>query len=218
MTKFAVLLGGDLHPTDRLRGQLAGARIIAADAGMMHAAPLGLEAELWVGDFDSAPPALIAAAGHVPRQRFPADKDSTDGELAVRAALERGAQQVILAGGLGGQSDHAFAHLTLALGLARGGTDAFVTSGREEAWPLYPGEHRLEAPPGSRLSIIALSDLEGLSLAGVRWPLDKRMVPLGSTLTLSNEVAGPVRIDLAAGNAIVMVTPPRPAMERAVTG
>jgi len=210
MTKFAILLGGDLFPTDRLMQQLTGARIIAADAGMMHAAPLGLEAELWVGDFDSASPALIADAGHVPRQAFPADKDSTDGELAVRAALERGAQQMILAGGLGGQSDHAFAHLTLALGLARGGTAAFVTSGHEEAWPLYPGEHRLDAPPGSRLSIIALSDLDGLSLSGVRWPLEQRSVPLGSTLTLSNVVAGPVRIDLASGNAIIMVTPPRP--------
>ena len=210
MTKFAILLGGDLFPTDRLVQQLTGARIIAADAGMMHAAPLGLEAELWVGDFDSASPALIAASGHVPRQMFPADKDLSDGELAVRAALDRGAQQMILAGGLGGQSDHAFAHLTLALGLARGGTDAFVTSGHEEAWPLYPGEHRLDAPLGSRLSIIALSDLEGLSLTGVCWPLDRRTVPLGSTLTLSNVVSGPVRIELASGNAIIMVTPPQP--------
>ncbi len=210
MSKFAILVGGDIFPTDRLMNQLTGARVIAADAGMMHAVPLGLEVELWVGDFDSASPALIADAGHVPRQTFPANKDSTDGELAVRAALDRGAQQVILAGGLGGQSDHAFAHLTLALGLVRDGTDAFVTSGHEEAWPLCPGEHRLDAPPGSRLSIIALSDLDGLSLAGVRWPLEKRAVPLGSTLTLSNVVSGPVRIDLASGNGIIMVTPPRP--------
>jgi len=208
MTKFAILLGGDLQFTERLENQLAGARIIAADAGMRHAAPLGVEAELWVGDFDSATPALQAAAGHVPRRRFSADKDATDGELAVRAALERGAREVILAGGLGGQSDHAFAHLILALGLARSGIVSFVTSGSEEAWPLWPGEHRLDVPVGSRLSILPLSDLAGLSLAGVRWPLVERDVPLGSTLTLSNEVSGPLRIALAAGSGIAMLTPP----------
>ncbi len=209
MTKFAILLGGDLHPTERLGIQLAGARVIAADAGMRHAAPLGLEAELWVGDFDSATLGLQAEAGHVPRRRFSVDKDATDGELAVDAALERGAREVILAGGLGGQSDHAFAHLMLALGLARRGIAAFVTSGLEEAWPLHPGEHRLDAPTGSRLSVLALTDLDGLSLEGVRWPLERRDVPLGSTLTLSNMVSGPVRISLASGNGIVIVTPPQ---------
>ncbi len=208
MSKFAILLGGDLHITERLKTQLAGARIIAADAGMRHAALLGLEAELWVGDFDSAAPALQASAAHVPQRRFSTDKDATDGELAMCAALERGASEVILAGGLGGQSDHAFAHLTQALGLARRGIASFVTSGSEEGWPLWPGEHRLDAPAGSRLSILAFSDLEGLSLAGVRWPLDARDVPLGSTLTLSNEVIGPVRIALAAGSGIAMLTPP----------
>jgi len=208
MTKFAILLGGDLHFTERLQGQLAGARIIAADAGMRHASPLGVEAELWVGDFDSAAPALQAAAGHVPQRRFSADKDATDGELAVRAALERGAREVILAGGLGGQSDHAFAHLTQALGLSRQGIASFVTSGSEEGWPLWPGEHRLDAPAGSRLSILALSDLSGLTLEGVRWPLVERDVPLGSTLTLSNKVSGPLRIALGTGRGIAMLTPP----------
>jgi thiamine pyrophosphokinase len=208
MSKFAILLSGDLHPTKRLQRQLAGARVIAADAGMAHAGLIGLEAELWVGDFDSSPPELIKRAGDVPRQSYPVDKDATDGELAVRAALERGASELVLAGGFGGRSDHAFAHLTLVLGPARAGIPTFLTSGREEGWPLLAGHHRLEVPIGSGLSIIALSDLVGLSLDGVRWPLTRRAVALGSTLTLSNEVTGPVRMDLEAGYAIAVVTIP----------
>lgn len=206
MPRFAILLSGEIHPTGRLAGQLAGARVIAADAGMAHAGTLGLETELWVGDFDSSPRSLMDTCPHVPREAFPADKDATDGELAVRAALARGAREVVLAGGLGGGSDHAFAHLTLTLGLARRGIASFVTSGREEAWPLVPGDFRLDAPAGARLSVLAFTDLEGLSLSGVRWPLARRDVALGSTLTISNEVVGPVGVSLARGQAIVMLS------------
>ncbi|MBC8036451.1 MAG: thiamine diphosphokinase, partial [Rhizobiales bacterium] len=42
MARFAILLGGDLTVTARLRKQLAQARVIAADRGMIHAAMLGL--------------------------------------------------------------------------------------------------------------------------------------------------------------------------------
>ena len=54
MTCFAILLGGDLTVTPRLKSQIRGARVIAADSGMMHAAALHIMPELWVGDFDSA--------------------------------------------------------------------------------------------------------------------------------------------------------------------
>ena len=55
MSRFIILLGGKLVRTPRLDAQMAGARVIAADAGMCHAAMLGVVPELWVGDFDSAP-------------------------------------------------------------------------------------------------------------------------------------------------------------------
>ena len=208
MTRFAILLGGDLTVTSRLRRQIHGARVIAADSGMMHAASLGLVPELWVGDFDSAGSELTLQYSEVPRETFPAEKDATDGAIAVAEAIRRGATDIALLGGLGGQTDHSMGVLGQSFDIARRGLACLLTSGIEEAWPLVPGEMSAELPPGTRLSIIPYTDLEGLDLEGVKWPLVNRNVPLGSTLTLSNVAQGPVRIALRAGHGIAVASPP----------
>lgn len=207
MTRFAILLGGDLTVTPRLRGQIRGARVIAADSGMMHATALRLVPELWVGDFDSAGSELSIQYHDVPRETFPAEKDATDGAIAVSEAIRRGATEIVLLGGLGGQTDHTMGVLGQSLELARKGLACLLTSGTEEAWPLLPGEMTVELPPETRLSIIAYTDLEGLDLEGVKWPLENRSVPLGSTLTLSNVALGQIRIALRSGHGVAIAYP-----------
>jgi len=101
MSTFTILLGGDLIRTPRLDRHVEGSRVIAADAGIGHARLLGLVPELWVGDFDSVPADLPEELAAVPRRTFPAEKDKTDGELAIAAALERGATRLVLAGAFG---------------------------------------------------------------------------------------------------------------------
>jgi thiamine pyrophosphokinase len=177
---------------------------------MAHAETLGVDVEMWVGDFDSASEELIARFAGIPRETHPADKDSSDGDLAVAAALERGASNFVLAGGLGGQTDHLIGHFGLALGLARRGTPAFLTSGHEEAWPVLPGRMVIDVPAGSRFSILPLSDLVGLDLEGVKWPLKRADVPLGSSLTLSNVALGPVSITLKSGHGVAIAYPTLP--------
>jgi len=214
-TKFAVLLGGPITATERLLRQVADCRSIAADSGMAHARQLLLQPELWVGDFDSADPQTEADFSHVPRQIHPSDKDATDGEIAIEAAIARGASDLILVGGLGGQSDHALGHMGLLLALARRGISAFATSGDEEAYPLISGSRlALALPDRSRLSIIAIADLEGLDITGVRWPLTDANVVQGSTRTLSNvsqsdakACQSDVKAFLRSGSAMLIAYP-----------
>jgi thiamine pyrophosphokinase len=201
---FAVLLGGRLVVTPRLVAQLAGVRVIAADGGMAHAGPLGLDPELWIGDFDSVTPELEARHAHVPRERFNPAKAQSDGELAVNKALALGASAIVLAGALGGpRADHQMMLLTQAAMLAERGVPVLLTSGDEEAVVVTSGEMRAALPAGTLFSVVPFTDLSGLTITGARWPLDDADVPFGSTLTLSNEAEGDVTIQVRSGRAVL---------------
>ncbi|WP_411037448.1 thiamine diphosphokinase [Shinella sp. BYT-45] len=205
---FVVLLGGTLTATPRLHADMAGARFIAADSGMRHAAGLGVTPEIWVGDFDSTPAELIAAWPQIERQPYPAAKNETDGALAVSVATERGARRILLAGALGGErSDHALMHLIHAVSLEEEGFAVKLTSGEEEAWPLLPGSREIDLPRGSLFSILGLSPLAGLFIGNVRYPLADFSLPFGSSRTISNVAEGPVRLSLASGRAILIARP-----------
>lgn len=208
MSRFFILLGGELVRTPRLDAQLAGSRVIAADSGIRHAAMLDVTPELWVGDFDSTSPVMLEDYARIPREVFPPDKDSTDGEIAVAAALGQGATSLVLAGAFGGaRADHAYLHLALGLRLAEGGTSVVLTSGSQEGHPLLPGSASFDYADGTAFSIIGFSELSGLSEIGAKWPLDKVDVPFGSSLTLSNEVRGGLRVTLGSGRAMLLAHP-----------
>ncbi len=207
-TTFTILLGGELRLTERLRAAVSGSRFIAADGGMRHALAIGVEPELWVGDFDSTPADLQGAFPNVPRQPYPAAKAATDGEIAVSEAIDRGATRLILAGAMGGErSDHAIQHLLYGIQLAEKGFDVLLTSGDEEAVPLPSGDLTLALPAGSLFSVLGFSDLAGLFIDHARYPLRDFHLPFGASRTISNVAEGDVRFSLGSGRAIVLARP-----------
>ncbi|MFC4623712.1 thiamine diphosphokinase [Daeguia caeni] len=205
MSTFILLLGGDLVVTERLKSQIAGARVLAADSGIRHAAALGVEPELWLGDFDSAGQHLLETYAHVPRMTFPRAKDKTDGELAFAEAFARGASRVIMCGAFGGaRTDHTFLHLTMATAQAANGRAVMLTSGREEAYPLLPGHAVYDFPSGTTFSILNFCTVEGLSITNAEWPLDNVTLPFGSSWTVSNIVRGQLEVTTRSGMAILL--------------
>lgn len=208
MSKFVLLLGGSLVVTDRVRQLVAGARVLAADGGMAHAASLGLEPELWLGDFDSTSPELEEQYAQVPRQVFPEAKDMTDGELALNKAYELGATEIVLCGAFGGErTDHTLLHLTMATAQAAAGRKLILTSGTEEAHPLVAGKYDFDFAEGTQFSIVAFSQLQGLFIQGARWPLENVELSFGSSLTVSNAVCGNLHVSLHSGKAILIAAP-----------
>jgi len=207
--KFApdvlVLLGGPLEATPELVEAAGRARlVIAADGGVRHAEALGVEPALWVGDFDSVNLEDLTRWAHLPRMEYPRDKDATDAELAVQAALKAEPKSLLFAGGLGGELDHELGNLMLAVRLARQGVRTAVTSGPTWAFALVPPGLELDLEPGTPFSVVPLADLEGLTIRGGRWELEDAELPLGSGHGLRNVAVGPLQLDLVAGYGLVI--------------
>jgi thiamine pyrophosphokinase len=174
--------------------------VVCADAGVRHAEALGLRPDLVVGDFDSSPPGTLQRlkATGIETRILPAAKDWTDTELAVRAALERGATSLLLVGCTGDRLDHTIANLQLLAGLPPG-VSAVAVDAKNIVQAVGPaGEVVLDGEPGQFLSLIPLSlVVSGIDAEGVRWPLSGATLGWGMSLGVSNQFAG--------GRAVVRV-------------
>ena len=85
--------------------------IIAADAGYLTAKEMGIVPDVLLGDFDTLGERNIPDG--IECLRVPREKDDTDTQLAVRTAIERGAKEIVIIGGLGGRIDHTLSTLAI---------------------------------------------------------------------------------------------------------
>jgi len=186
-----IFAGGKLaHPNHDLSCLQADDWIIAANGGARHCLALGLSPKVVIGDFDSLTPAELRSleSGGTEIIRRPRHKDETDLELAVRLAADRGADEVLILGGLGERWDQSLANLLLpaAPGLER--LRLRFVDGPQEIASLRGGQSLdLHGQPGDTVSLIPLGgDAVGVSTHGLEYPLEGGTLPHGATLGVSN--------------------------------
>lgn len=162
-----------------------GAFVIAADAGWRQAEALGLPVDLAIGDFDSAPAPVRAREV----LRLPAEKDDTDTQAAARQALERGFRQVVLLGALGGRGDHSLANLQTMLFLAKAGVQVAAYADTLEVHCIGKNQALCLPAEGRQVfSVFAAGGKAlGVTLQGVRYPLDGATLTPDMPLGVSNE-------------------------------
>lgn len=207
-----VIANGEFAPPPDLQARLDAAELlIAADGGGRHCLRLGLAPQLLVGDMDSlslAEQAELQARG-AQIERHPPEKDQTDLELALQAALRAGARQTLVLAGLGGRWDHSLANLLLA---AQGQFAELAILFLHADQRLFPirGAQDLEAQAGERVSLLPLGgDARGVTTHDLAYPLTNETLPLGSSRGVSNLVAGPrPRVELAGGTLLCVLSSP----------
>ncbi len=209
-----VVFSGGARVDARLLGALpAGARVVGADRGAEVALALGLRVDVAVGDFDSIGRAALEALEHSGARldRHPRDKDATDLELALDAALAFAPRRILVVGGVGGRLDHVAGELLL-LGAPRyAGVEIDAHLGRASAH-VVRGERRLDGAPGELVSLLALhGDARGVVTEGLAYPLAGATLEAGSTRGVSNVFdASVARIAVGSG-ALLALRPGRRA-------
>ncbi|MDH3606286.1 MAG: thiamine diphosphokinase [Acidimicrobiia bacterium] len=181
-----VFAGGEMAPSDY--PVPAADYVIAADSGLDHALAAGVTVNLLVGDLDSISPEGLAAAtaGDVSIERHPTDKDATDLELALGAAVRYGAERIVVVGGSGGRIDHLLANAFLLTSPAWADVDvewlvgpAHILAIREEA--------TIAGSPGDTLTLLAVGEpADGVTTEGLRFELDNDVLLASSTRGVSN--------------------------------
>ncbi len=222
--KALIVADGDIPGRDGLDAAWPGwsdaiGLVVAADGGAVGAERLGLSIDLVVGDMDSLDAdhlARLRGAG-ITVEQAPIDKDESDTELAVRAALARGARRLTIVGAFGGRRlDHTLANIGLLLLPELGEREAELLDATTRLTVLRAPDDagrsvRRELPGrvGDLVSLLPFGiDAQGVTTEGLRYPLAGGTLLAGPARGLSNVRLRPdAAVTLGRGILLVVESP-----------
>ena len=217
-----VVLDGDLLGSDAWLEHLARSAdvVIAADGGATKLAKTARRPDLVIGDMDAvsadAQRALERAGAKL--ERYPTEKAQTDGELALDAAVKRGADEIVVVGAFGGaRLDHMAGNLLLLAHEDFAAIDVALVTERATFRSLVgPGSLELEGAPGDWVTLEPLSEIaRRVATDGLRYPLRHEDLVRGSTRGVSNELTDRRgSVELGDGLLLVAITTRRSVASR----
>ena len=185
----------------------AGTLVIAADAGYLTARRLGITPDIVLGDFDTLGEENIPDG--VECLRVPREKDDTDTQLAVKVAIERGAEEITIVGGMSGRIDHTLSTLAILEDLwerKEGRIFAILTDGKNRVRFIRNGGTILPRSQYRFFSLIAADEtVKGITLDGCKYPLKNGRISRRNQWAVSNEIVGNCAlIEIKRGGAWVI--------------
>ena len=162
---------------------------IAADSGYTNARLMGDKVNVLVGDLDSL------GEKNVPQDveliRLKPEKDATDTQVAVGVAIDRGARDIIIIGGLSGRLDHTLSNLAILEDLYMGGIPAVMTDGVNRVRFCRSSSVLIGRSYYRYLSIICADEkVKGVSVEGCKYPLHNVTLERRNQYAVSNELDG----------------------------
>ena len=175
--------------------------VIAADGGYRHCESLNITPDLILGDFDSL--------GHIPENAtvFPVEKDDTDAMLAVREGLHRGFKRFFLYGALEGpRVDHTVANLQTLLFLSDHGAQGYLIGKTQIATAVKNSAISFPAAKEGVVSVFCMgAEAKGVTIKGLKYPLEKGSLTAAFPLGVSNHFIGEeAEISVADGTLLII--------------
>ena len=187
-----IYTGGVIHPENITEHPKAEDICIAADSGYHNAQKLGERVDILIGDFDSI--------GGVPRDKVedirqvPAEKDMTDTQIALEIAVSKGAEQVIIIGGLGGRLDHTLANLGILQDMFDRHIHGYATDGQNRVHFIRSTSTLIARSTYTYISLLPADEVvKGVTMEGGKYPLkNKRLERRNAGFSTSNQITGNV--------------------------
>ena len=223
--KILLVTGGNLDRTfaTEFLAKNTFDKVIAVDGGLkaVHEWGIGPLTDI-VGDFDTIEPDIletyvkISGEKKVPViHKFNPEKDNTDTDIALRLAMDAcrdctdNVREIWMLGATGSRLDHVLANITMLLLPYRAGIDAWIMD-KNNRISLLHGTRciKKEDAFGKYVSLIPLTPtLSGITLGGVKYPLNNHSISMGDSLCVSNELAGDEAVlTVAEGIAVLLET------------
>lgn len=168
--------------------------LIAADRGLVFLDRHQIIPDLIVGDFDSVPEGYPEQylRGHpgVEARVFSWEKDYTDTEIAVRAAMERGCRHIDILGATGSRVDHMLGSVQLLATLLEHGAAGRILDPCNRI-TVHRESFRIRKADqwGKYVSFFAWGgDVHGVTLTGFYFPMKDGTITASRTLTVSNQI------------------------------
>lgn len=105
--KCAVITGAPENDINYYHSYLIDRYIISADSGFEKCVNIGIKPDLIIGDFDSS----AKPDTDIETITLPVMKDDTDTFFAVKEAVKRGYNDIIILGGIGSRVDHTYSNI-----------------------------------------------------------------------------------------------------------
>ncbi len=191
--RIVLFANGDFPCPNRLNAQLDKEDfLIAVDGGLNHMTALNLTPALIIGDLDSANPEEVKRlqSQGVEIRSFPPEKNETDLELALDAALKLDPAVIWIVGALGNRLDQTLANIFLLTQPKLAGIDVRLVDGTRQVF-LIRKSALIEGIVGQRLSLLPLNGpVVGVRTAGLAYPLEDETLYPDRTRGISNYLTG----------------------------
>lgn len=189
--KAFIYTGGAIFPENITEHPKCDDIRIAADAGFENAKKLGERIDIALGDFDSLTGGVKNIPSEIEKMTVPAEKDETDTQLAVNLALSKGADDIVIIGGLDGRLDHTLSNMAILEAMWDMKVHCVISNGQNRIRYINSSSILIARSGYKYLSIIAADDnVKGVSIEGCKYPLQNAKLSRKFQYAVSNEITG----------------------------
>ena len=185
MKRCVIVGGADINNYEYIKSCLRNDDfIVFCDSGLKHLESLQVKPGLIVGDFDSHDNPQLDVETIV----LPCEKDDTDTVFAVKEALKRGFDDLLLIGVVGARLDHTLGNVSILLYLDALGKKGTIIDDYSEM-EIVSNEPAYICDQYTFFSLLNISGIaKGITIENAKYPLNDAEITCEYQYGVSNEI------------------------------